>query len=344
MIFGRSRRKAGDAGAIVEFWAWWPTVRDAAEAAISTGDWGRLTPQFNRRIEAIHPGLQWEFTSGTTARHALVVSPAGDAELRPVAARWGALAPPADATWEYLTARKASPEVFAATIELGQGVKLDLAGMRFAFARGGESPEIDVAAYHPGFAMLEEGARGQVTFLSLDWLLGEDGVEEWIGAISWVTKEPPGAAVPAELAAAVEALREEYRTPQWVLMSSELPDGSPVIATAQRPLRPVRWPRFDTHVAITLPYRHSNPAGLPESASLTALREFEDTALSTAAGSDGVLLAHETSRGARTLHYYVDADSPAADDLAEAAGWWPDGRARVERHFDPGMERIRRFR
>ncbi|MER7007746.1 DUF695 domain-containing protein [Dactylosporangium sp. NPDC000555] len=344
MIFGRSKRKAGDGGAIVDFWAWWPTVRPAVEAAISSGDWGRLTPQFSRRIEAIHPALQWEFSSGTTARHALVVSAAGDAQLRPVAARWGALAPAADATWEYHTARQPSPEIFQATIELGQGVKLDLARMRFTFSRDGEAPEIDVVAHHPGFHVLEEQARGQVTFLTLDWLLGEDGVEEWIGAISWETDEPPGAADPAELAAAVEALREEYSTPQWVLMSADLPDGNPVIATAQRPLRPVRWPRFDTHVAITLPYRHRDAVGLPETESLTALREFEDTALSTAAGTDGVLLAHETSRGTRTLHYYVDADSPAADDLAEAAGWWQDGRVRVERHFDPSFERIMRFR
>jgi hypothetical protein len=344
VIFGRSRRKAGDGGAIVDFWAWWPTVRPDVEAAISSGEWATLTAHFSRRVHAIHPALQWEFARGTTAKHALVVSAAGDAELRPVAARWGALAPPSDATWEYHTARQPSPEVFESSIELGGGVKLDLTQVRYAFGREPESPEIDVVAYHPGFRMLEEQARGQVAFLTLDWLLGEDGVEEWIGAISWQTDEPPGAAGPGELAAAVEELRAQHRTPRWVLMRAELPDGAPLMVMAQRPLRPVRWPRFDTHVAITLPYQHRNATGLPEAESLAALREFEDTALGTAAGADGVLLAHETSRGARTLHYYVDADSPAADDLAEAAGWWKDGRARVERHFDPSFERIQRFR
>ncbi|WP_432975686.1 DUF695 domain-containing protein [Dactylosporangium sp. CA-233914] len=344
MIFGRSKRKAGDGGAIVDFWAWWPTVRADVEAAISGGGWAALTPQFSRRVEAIHPGLEWEFARGSTARHALVVSAAGVADLRPVAARWGALAPPADATWEYHTARQPDPEMLSSTIGLGDGVQLDLTQLRFAFTRDAGSPELDVVAYHPGFRMLGEEVRGRVTFLTLDWLLGEDGVEEWIGAISWQTAEPPDAADPHALAAAVEALRSEHRTPQWVLLRTDLPDGSPLLATVQRPLRPVRWPWFDTHVAITLPYQHQNAGGLPETESLAALREFEDTALSTAAGADGVLLAHETSRGARTLHYYVDADSPAADDLAEAAGWWKDGRARVERHFDPSFERISRFR
>ncbi|WP_433048503.1 DUF695 domain-containing protein [Dactylosporangium sp. CS-033363] len=342
-MFGRSKRKAGDNAAIVDFWTWWPTVRADVEAAISSGEWATLSEQFSRRVEDIHPGLEWEFYRGTAAQHSLVVSAAGVAELRPVVARWGALAPPADATWEFHTARQPDPEVLGSAIGIGEGVQLDLAQLRFAFARDESSPEISVIAYHPGFRMLGEDARRSVTFLALDWLLGEDGVEEWIGEISWVTDPPEDAADPRELGAAVEALREEYRTPQWILLHGE-GAGGPIIATVQRPLRPVRWPRFDTHVAITLPYREQNPAGLPEAESLAALREFEDTALTTAAGADGVLLAHETSGGTRILHYYVDADSPAADDLAEAAGWWKDGRARVERHFDPAFERIRHFR
>ncbi|WP_433608600.1 DUF695 domain-containing protein [Dactylosporangium sp. CA-139114] len=344
MIFGRSKRKAGDPGAIVDFWTWWPTVRADVEAAIGSGNWATLTPQMSRRIEAIHPELEWEFCRGTAARHALVVSAGGAADLRPVAARWGALAPEADATWEYHTARQPDPHVLEQTIGLGEGVQLDLTQLRFAFQRDERSPEIDVVAFHPGFRMLGDEFRGRVTFLTLDWLLGEDGVEEWIGDITWQTTQPDGAADPRELAAAVEALREEFRTSQWVLLRGETPGGGPVIVAVQRPLRAVRWPRFDTHVAITLPYRHRTDAGLPEAESLAALRDFEDSALTTAAGADGALLAHETSDGARTLHYYVDADSPAADDLAEAAGWWKDGRARVERHFDPSLERIGRFR
>ncbi|MEV6927908.1 hypothetical protein AB0M46_25875 [Dactylosporangium sp. NPDC051485] len=343
MIFGRSRRNGGDASAIADFWAWWPTVRLPAEEAIASGEWAALTPHIVRRVTAIHPDLQWEFSRGTAAKHALIVSPGGVAELRPIAARWGALAPDPDATWEYHIARQPDPQMLQSTIGLGGGVQLDLQQMRFAFTRDGDAPEIGVVAYHPGFRMFGEDVCRQVTFLTLDWLLGEDGVEEWIGEISWAGDEPPAGAEPAALSAAVDGLREEYRTRRWELMRGELPDGSPLIATAQRPLRPVRWPRFDTHVAITLPYTGRNAAGLPEAAALAALREFEDTALGTAAGADGELLAHETSRGARTLHYYVDADSPAADDLAEAAGWWKDGRARVERHFDPALERIRHF-
>jgi hypothetical protein len=344
VIFGRSKRNAGDGNAIVDFWAWWPTVRPAVEEAIETGEWDALNQQFNRRVAAIHPDLQWEFSRGTTAKHSLVVSPGGTAELRPVAARWGAMAPEADATFEYHISRQANPQVLSSTISLGEGVQLDLHQLCVAFTRNDNAPEIDVIVHHPAFHMFGENIRRQVAFLSLDWLLGEDGVEEWIGAIACDIDEPAGAVAPEALIAAVDELREEHRTPQWVLLSAELPDGRPIMATVQRPLRPVRWPRFDTHIAVTLPYLHANAVGLPEAESLAALREFEDTALTTALGADGVLLAHETSNGARTLHYHVDADSPAADDLAEAAGWWKDGRARVERHFDPAFDRLDKFR
>jgi hypothetical protein len=68
----------------------------------------------------------------------------------------------------------------------------------------------------------------------------------------------------------------------------------------------VRWPRFDTHVAIHLPYRTQSENGLPDNDALQGLRAAED-ALAEAAGGDAALLAHETGQGRRTLHYYADS-------------------------------------
>jgi len=333
VIFGRKQRSAGSAPAIVDFWAWWPTLQAAPPPPA----------ELSRRIAAVHPDLEWELTPGNTARHALVVTAGGSADLRPVAARWGALAPPADPDWEFHTARQADPSALSAKLEFA-GKTLDLSLLRLAFTRAGDRPSFDVVAHHPGFADLDDQSQGQVTFLALDWLLGEDGVEEWIDAVTWSRTPPPGHDDPAALATAVQRLRAEYRIPQWVLMRGTLPDGRPVLATAQRPLRSVRWPRFDTHVAITLPYRHKNADDLPEAESLTALREFEDTALTAAVGTDGELIAHETSRGARVLHYYVDGATPAAAALARAARGWKPGRARTESLPDPTFEHISHLR
>ncbi|MET7418384.1 DUF695 domain-containing protein [Dactylosporangium sp. NPDC005555] len=334
MIFSRGRKQ----DPVVEFWAWWPTIRPAVTAAISTGGFEPLTPQISKRVAAMHKDLTWEFSKGGEARHALVVSPGGNPALRALVARWGALAPAADPEWEFHTARQPDHDTLSASIEIA-GAKLDLEQLRFAFTRDEDSAAIDVVGHHPLFRKLPEPVRGQITFLSLDWLLGEEGVELWIGAVDFSADEPAGARDPLELAAAVDALREEYREPKWVVFSGTR-RGDPVTGLAQRPLRAARWPRFDTHVAVTLQYSGRNGDGLPSDEALDALRAFEDGPLEAALHGDGEMVALETSGGARTLHYYVDGESAAGDDLTAAAGGWPDGKAKVKRAHDPGFEAV----
>jgi len=334
MIFSRGRKQ----DPVVEFWAWWPTIRPAVTDAISTGAFEPLTPQISKRVAAIHKDLTWEFSKGTDSRHALVVSPGGNPALRAVVARWGALAPAADPEWEFHTARQPDHDTLSATIEIA-GAKLDLALLRFAFSRDEDSAAIDVIGHHPLFRKLPEPVRGQITFLALDWLLGEEGVELWIGAVDFSAEEPEGARDPLDLAAAVDALREEHREPRWVAFSGEV-RGRPVTGIAQRPLRSARWPRFDTHVAVSLPFADDG-AGLPSELALEALHAFEDGPLEAALHGDGELVAAETTGGQRTLHYYVDGSTTAGDDLtAAAAGWAGGGKAKVKRAHDPGLEGV----
>src|SRR6185437_7390187 len=95
---------------------------------------------------------------------------------------------------------------------------------------------------HPGFADLPDAVRGQITFLALDWLLGEDAVESWIGAVAWTATPDADVRPPA---------------------TGRDPSGAPVVATLQVPLRSARWRQYDTHVAVVLPYRVANEGGLP---------------------------------------------------------------------------------
>lgn len=334
MIFSRGRKQ----DPIIEFWAWWPTIRQAVLDAIATGEFEPITPQISKRVAAIHKDLTWEFSKGTTATHALVVSPGGDPALRAVVARWGALAPAADPEWEFHTARQPDHGTLSASIEIA-GAKLDLSQLRFAFSHDEDSVAIDVIGYHPMFRKLPEPVRGQITFLALDWLLGEQGVELWIGGVDFSADEPPGARDPLDLAAAVDALSEEHRDPCWVVFSAEI-GGAPATGIAQRPLRSVRWPRFDTHVAVTLPYAGDDGTGLPTEEALEALRAFEDGPLEGALHGNGELVAQETTGGRRTLHYYVDGASAAADALRAAAAGWTSGRPKLKQRHDPAFEGV----
>ncbi|WP_117210092.1 DUF695 domain-containing protein [Allorhizocola rhizosphaerae] len=331
----RPAARPRQAASIAEFWRWWSRTRNEAAAAIQSGGAAGLADAFSERVHAIHPGLEWELMPGRAAAHALVVTAAGKPELRAVAHRWLAQAPQPDAVWEYHCVRIADPAVFTSTLQVGV-VKLELAKLGYAIAVDRQRSQIDVSCYHPAFAELPEEAQAQVTFLSLDWLLGEDNVEIWLGEICWTPSEPPNLRRPNDLKHAVHAIAEDDR---WALMTAEDRDGLPLIATVSMPLRPARWPRFDLHVAVVLGYQRFNDGLLPVDESLQALRRFEDY-LAGVVGGNGALVAHETHNGQRALHFYVDAQSDARSRIEAAARAWTESRAIVDAALDPAFERL----
>ena len=93
-----------EAERIAAFWDWWRRHAASIAATIDAGNANDLDSELSPRVHALDPDLQWELTPGRSARHALVVSSGGSAELRPLAERWARAAPPG-ATWEYYPAR-----------------------------------------------------------------------------------------------------------------------------------------------------------------------------------------------------------------------------------------------
>ncbi|HCT78052.1 MAG TPA: DUF695 domain-containing protein [Micromonosporaceae bacterium] len=330
------KKKRPDAETIAEFWLWWGTVRDDVAAAIPAGTVNRFTSGLARHVDAIHANLQWELTRGTSSAHALVVTSGGDADLRAVASRWLAAAPPADATWSYQSQRLADPSVFESTMVIDEQ-KVELAQVRYAISVNQESHQVDVTCYHPAFASLPDNVQGQITFLTLDWAVGEDGVEIWIGEIGWTAVEPANPKTPQDLRHAVAAVATDDC---WVLMQGENRDGTPILAAAASPLRSARWPRFDLHVPVAVPYQRFNDGQLPEDESLNALRLFEDE-LTVAIGHNGALVAHETTARIRILHYYVDSQTNASAELESHLPQWQEGSATANPQLDPGFERVR---
>jgi len=115
-----------------------------------------------------------------------------------------------------------------------------------------------------------------------------------------------------------------------------------VVATVV-PLRVTLAPHLDHHLAVTAPFADQTAEGMPGESSLLALRELESHVTDRIGGS-GRLVAHETSAGRRTLHYYVSATSPVGAVVEAAVRGWPDGRVAVEVQPDPGWEAVAAFR
>ena len=200
--------------------------------------------------------------------------------------------------------------------------------------------------FHPVFADLDPHSRSQVAFLALDATLGEHDVELWIGEVTASEISPVDGFGLRALRAVVRdhsrAKVDEDGRPSWILMQGETPQG-PLLAAAQVPLHPATAPHLGTHVAVLLPYRHRTAEGLPADASLSALRQFED-GLAQAMGTDGQVVAHQSSNGTRVLHLYVDDTSGATHRAKAAARQWPEGKAHVQAMADPGWHSVSHLR
>ena len=347
-LFSRRRdTSTPDPDAAIEaFWQWWAEEgRTAATAAIASGEVGPLVERVSARVGAISEDLAWEFGSGAAlgTEHQLTVTAEGNADLRALARRWRRAAPSADPTWAFADLKQRSPDV--GSIELGIAERTITLGQVTVGARV-VGHHVDVTVHHPVFEELEEPVRQQVAYLALDTAAGEEAVECWLGEIT-PSPVPPIDGFPlVHLAGFLDdharARRDADGNPTWVLLRGTGPAG-PVIAMAQVPLVSVSAPLLDTHVGVLVPFADTTDEGLPGPGSLEALRSLEDHVLHRLEGQ-GRLVAHETSAGRRTLHYYVDGTGPGADVVRAAVSGWDQGVPAVDVERDPGWGAVAHLR
>jgi hypothetical protein len=330
--------------AIAGFWVWWDGARPQLDAMVAAGESERLPDLLGPAVSAVHEGLVWEVIPGRNAAHALVVTAAGDAELRPLAHRWARAAPPADLLWEFHPSRPAHPRAAELSLDVaGLSFGLDRLALGLRAPRG--APRVDVTAYHPIFGELDEDARMDATLLALDWLLGEDDVARWVGEISPATFQPIDSVPAVHLPAIVADLVSEFGQEQWAQLEGQTAGGAPLVATARYPLRPVDHPLFDQHIAITLPYKHRDKNGLPTGDSLTALRDFEErlAARLLKPGGDAVMVAQLSAERHRIIHVYADPTGDGASHAKELIADWREGKARLDVTTDPAWSAVAAF-
>ncbi|GAA2798424.1 DUF695 domain-containing protein [Kribbella solani] len=337
-IFKRRKRIVVDADPIGAFWSWWAgTGATTVADAVTRRQPADANATLNERIARIHPDLEWELGPGLHAEHVLIVTAAGNPAQRAVARRWLRAAPTSDQVWEYADLRRPGPAV---TIQFDglPPVAID----ESLVSIDPDSASVHVGVHHPVFGTLPVDAQRRVTFLILDLVLGEEMVETWVGAIDPLAEAPAGAVPVQELLPAVAGFAAEHTlddgSPAWKMLEGTR-DGRRVIATAEYPLRSIRRPHLDTHVAVSIQYPLVRDDGLPESEMLDELRAFEDH-LTDRLGGSGNLLAHETSAGTRILHYYTDSTTPADAQLQAATTGWPHGKVTLVTTPDPAWQNV----
>lgn len=333
VLFGRRPRDAR--AGIAAFWGWWARSREEVAAALDADDLRRLHRTLTDRVRAIHPELAWELSAGRTARRALVLSPEGSPALRPLTERWLRAGPGADAEWEYHPARQPDPSAYDGEVEVG-GRPFRPGAARFDVETDVERARVHVAVWHPDFPHQDDAVRLHASFLLLDWALGEDDVERWLGDVRMTPDEPDGDV--KTLHAAVAELAGSYSGGDWVSVEGLDPDDRPVLLRLRVPFPRLDHPLFDLHGVVRLPFAPGE-RGLPDEGESAALDGVAHGLLGRL-GSSATLVAVVTTPGLRTLHLYADADGVVPDQVAAWAGQQP---RQVDQEWrpDPGWEAVR---
>ncbi len=340
MALFRRRSTGSSNGPAASFWDWWTTQgRGLAEDSIA----GRLDPHsfaetMTPRVKSLGE-LGWELTSGDTSEHVLVLTSRGDPALRAAARRAVLAAPDADATWSYVDSRPPVPHPEAVVVDT-EDVQVDLSRVRVSARMS--NGRFDVQLHHPCFSDLPPDGRSRVASLILDTTLGEVDAELWLREVLPVELSPlDGFGLSALRAVVLDLKRQRLDgegRPPWAMLRGETPQG-PLLAMVRLPLHVMTAPQLDTYVGVSLPYSHATESGLPDEGSLEPLRLFE-ARLEAELGTSGLVVAHLSNAGVRTLHVYVDSSSDVVPVVKGLAKVWDQGRASVHDMHDPGWDAV----
>jgi hypothetical protein len=324
-MFGFGRNRVDDGGR--EFWKWWPGARDRIARAIVTGTFDdRLVNEISKNVQRVHREMAWELQPGQVAEHAFCLSSEGDPERRQVALRWLEGAPKPDGTWEHHPSKQPAKTMMTLGIE---GVMFDLGEMRAATSWDEAQHLIHVRLWHPRFAEVAENVQMHAAFVFLDHLLGEDGVERWIGAIE-LFEGPTSGKTPDELKAEVERHAAEPADDAWVNGERERPDGQVELVIANASLKRIDHPFHDTWVWVQMLWGADRYPTEEESATLN---DEEDDFLRRM-GDAAILAARVTVPGSRTWHFVT----PEFERMKPAIDGWA---AVIPDSLSPGLPQRR---
>jgi hypothetical protein len=316
------------------FWRWW-TEEGRAAAGTADGVTGlgeHLAPL----------GLTGEVLTDQAARPVLLVVAGGDLDRRATARRL-VLAAPDDDGWTVTDHRPAAP-VPEEVVLFSDSELVDLDRVRVAARMQGS--QLDVTVHHPAYADLTAESRQALTVQALDAALGELGTELWIGDIEASQVAPVDGFGLIALRSVVQDLERQHvdadGTPRWVQLQGQGPSGR-LEALVRRLLVPATSPHLDTYVSVSLPYRGRDSHGLPDEATATTLDAFA-ARLGEALGDRGVLVAHLSTGGTRTLHLFVDSTTDAVAEVTAAAQGWDGGRSKVHAMHDPAWDAVAHLR
>jgi len=298
---------------IAEFWEWWTSGRDELEAAIDSGEDTDLPAQITELVQAIAPSLEWQLTTGATARHSFALSAGGDPQLRVVTEVWVKAAPEADATWEFHAARQ---PVDLVPFDVENTV-IDPNTAVFSSEPDELYEQLVVSVYAPGFEELQLETQMRAALTMLDATLGEDDVERWAGFVEPLDDPPADGQPLSALRAVIEQFATTVTGDQWEVLEESDKYGLSALTTVNRSLKFIDNVDRSLHLELIIEMESPDGLGLPDPEETEVLNAIEDGAFGLL-GDSAVFAARETENGIRRLHFFC-WNVPGLDELA--ADW-----------------------
>jgi hypothetical protein len=298
--------------AVIEsFWRWWSTAHERIAHAIDTGTVGSVADELSEHVNAIAEGLEWEIgVDRSGPRYSLCISAAGDLSRRALLERWLQHTPRDGDTWTFHPARQASRSVDG-SITLDE-LNFPFADFRIRIEVDETRERVHITVFHPAFLGVSDGVGGTAAYLFLDDLLGEDGVERWIGRIERVKAAPDSGVDAQSLRQAVNALAAAATRQQYVLLEGNDETGARHVMVLNAALKHIDYVLFDMYVRIDLTLKGPTDGGMPEKEELDLQTALEEDLLDSL-GESAVFMGHQTHRGLRTIHFYAPELGRAAD-------------------------------
>lgn len=330
--FSKKTKKSTDP--ISEFWQWWAESADAIADALDGGTVQDWVEQISKRVHAIDEKLSWELGPGVQSTHHFCLTSEGERQRRVTCERWLAGAPSSSARWEYYPARQALSGAIKDQALTLAGTEVLFGEFRFALDIDEARRLVHVRVTHPAFAQLSEDLRGTATFLMLDSVLGEDGVERWIGRVD----VGPGASETPDTDVDAEGLRAKLGAwntddAQVVILEMQTPEG-PVIASVDFGVKRIDHLLMDTHCAVIISIDAPTEVGMVDDVEAVELNELEDR-LFDSLGNMAVFLGRETGLGERVIHLHCDATGRVPERINKWASSHPRRTIDLVINHDP---------
>ncbi len=308
--------------AIDAFWEAWPQLRSPLEEEMEAGHYGEGTEELTELTKAIDPYLEWDLMAGRSGLYALCLSAAADPALRPLTEKWLRAGPAADTTWEYHAARIAVEPAprFIGTIGIHPR------DLTVVVEPDPSTEELNLTLGHPDFARMDETLQLQSAFRLLDDLLGEDGMEMWIGSVDVVPHPLPWGMPFLDMAGEVDRQAAAATGQQWQMLHEEDPDLGDCDLFINRALKRLHF--LDMEFVLTV--------SIEISGSEDRLVRGVEEDLAVRLGADGVIFAHRIFDTFTVIYAYAGPDGVEA--VSGLADRWRPAVYEVVAEPDPGWD------